>query len=444
VTKKKIFEFQNLVIELIRTERYAELITLIEAHLDEIIKVREQHSIISRIKFRLERYGTASTQKISSAGEILERFFEAAQKKFSFRKWLRIKTAKLSLALSNLLPGNEKYSVVVNEIFNTLLFSKEFLVLVSKTKPYLVLRFLPDKVPKANRFFDEFLKIILNQPGSILFFEIENQYYHPDLQSPGIAKTYPLLHFLFSNAKRAEQLGVWKPIGDEMILLLNQLHESPESDPYNYPVWDFAQDGKWGSPIFAGLIFFDLMVTSALHQGIEWHMWLYYFTHFCDRIVRNFHEPSYDPVSISEWPNRYGYILYTMFTIMRDWVLEIKKLPLDQKNIALERVDGYHENINIPKSSIIALSNCTRTLLGAENVSHNFKEYIADIVFDFYFKLRGDDELKDYSVVLQKGLKGETWDDPEITLEIMKCFDNFDHIPYNMDLVKEFRQLMTD
>jgi hypothetical protein len=46
------------------------------------------------------------------------------------------------------------------------------------------------------------------------------------------------------------------------------------------------------------------MVTAAEYQGIQWHMWLYYFPHFIEGLVK-IYDTSDENIDLSdEWPTR--------------------------------------------------------------------------------------------------------------------------------------------
>ena len=84
-----------------------------------------------------------------------------------------------------------------------------------------------------------------------------------------------VLYTLVADAQFAKKLAVYRPVGEYMIRELDELSLDPANDLYNLPMHDFHDDGKWSSSLWIGICFFDIMVSTALHKGIEWHMWLY-------------------------------------------------------------------------------------------------------------------------------------------------------------------------
>ncbi len=259
-----------------------------------------------------------------------------------------------------------------------------------------------------------------------------------------IPKSNRLLRFLLNDAKEAEKMGVWKPIGDEVLHFLEERSAFPEKDTYNFPVNDFGgeDDEIERSPVNLGIQFFDIMVTRALHQGVEWHMWLYYFHIFVEKIVQNYHPHSSADLS-REYPTRYSKFLYKIINVYEGWIENVKVMaPSKQSNVVLHSTDNFHDNGNIPKSSIIDLGFSLEHILLSENISERFKRYLMDIVFRLYFELRKDSVTEDYGKVLFAVLKGKgIFDKKEFRDVVMVYFQQIDQIPYRMqcpELVEEF------
>jgi hypothetical protein len=133
-------------------------------------------------------------------------------------------------------------------------------------------------------------------------------------------------------------------------------------------------------------------------------MWLYYMPDFVEGMVRNYRlvDPNANPTS--EWPIRYSFLLYEVFSVMRDWVMGMEDVPREQRNTVLRSTRNDHENGNIPKSSILALSQCSRHLLESGHVPDRIKGYLMDIVFRLYFELREVPNFEEYATVLGRAL----------------------------------------
>jgi hypothetical protein len=120
------------------------------------------------------------------------------------------------------------------------------------------------------------------------------------------------------DAARAQELAIYKPFGDYGLRKLAGLRSEPAADRYNSPLGFYAERDKWACPLYAVIRFFDIMVLEALHQDIQWHMWLYYYPHFVKDILFNL--APHDSVELErEWPTPYHYLLYEIISNLCTW-----------------------------------------------------------------------------------------------------------------------------
>ena len=176
--------------------------------------------------------------------------------------------------------------------------------------------------------------------------------------------------------------------------------------------------------------YFDIMVSNALHQGVEYHMWLFYFPLLTEKIVRNY-SPR-DPLFEAgvEWETRYNFLLYLLFSAMIGWIDAVCMLgPKGLPNCTLRSVSTEHQNENIPKSAIIALGSSLWHVVMSEQLSPNFRYYILCQVFDLYLDLKRS-EAADYSRVLvlvlsdpTQGLSQEAI--PTYRLRVLECIERY-------------------
>lgn len=92
------------------------------------------------------------------------------------------------------------------------------------------------------------------------------------------------------------------------------------------------------------------------------------------KVVRNYR--LVDPLATpdTEFPVRYSFLLYEIFSALGHWVEELERVPIDQQNVVLRSTMADHENGNIPKS-ILALCECARVVLESHNLTVRFKHY---------------------------------------------------------------------
>jgi hypothetical protein len=272
-----------------------------------------------------------------------------------------------------------------------------------------------------------YLTEMMKNRHSILYGEIQNNQNQLHGTRYDLPDTNRLLHFFLSDANTAKQFGVYKPIGDFVKAHLDALARDPSADPYLQSYEHFEEQGLWRLSVYVGIRFFDIMVNEALWQGIEWHMWLYYVPRFVERMARNYQ--IIDPLADSqnEFPIVYSFLLYSAFATMRDWVLTVQEIPLEQPNIALKNTRPDHENENIPKSSILALVESLRSVLNSDRIDATFQTYLADIVFNLYFELCAEEKTRPFADVLRAMLiQGGTYlrrSDRNYRERLLQCFE---------------------
>ena len=316
-------------------------------------------------------------------------------------------------------------------------------------RPYFGLRILALDIDERYEFSGEYFRELITDRTSVLYWEVRNNQNY----SSGIRHRYDipeanrLLWFLFYDAHVAEGLGVWQPIGEQMIVELDCLHLSTDDDHYNGPLDDYHERGQWKCPLFVGIRFFDIMVSEAIDQNIQWHMWLYYFTHITDGICRNYR---LDPQKVNpdaEFPTPYSFLLYEMISTLRNWILTVRELPAGQENAVLEATSLSHENGNPIKSSILALGECLRTILMTENVPPRFKRYVGSIVLNLYLEFVYHEDLAGYAEVLHNvlvvgGLFERRDEGSEYLGNIIHAHVSNDNIPHRHEEVSQLLRIL--
>ena len=253
----------------------------------------------------------------------------------------------------------------------------------------------------ARDFSDAYFTSLISDTNSKLYEELKDDYNGTSSGDNRFPEYNRILKFLFEDACVAEQLGVWRPIG-EHILKLMRSDEPPDRDLFaslNKRVENFNQE-RWTNPISTGIYFFDVMVTAAAEQGVCWHMWLYYFPHFIERLEKLYDtsDPAVNPSD--EFPTRSSRLIYEIFCVLRNWIRLAQTLPTDSPHLTssvfaksedrLVYQGGFSDNGNIPVSAANALGMCMRDIVLSERIGEQFKSYMYSIVVDTIHELRVD------------------------------------------------------
>ncbi len=215
--KSKVSRFDKYVEEFLALEDFQSLIPLLNQNLDEIAKIAER-----------ERTSDDDTQD-TTASNVLQ------------------------AALTN--PG--------------------FIRVTARNYPDFGIRAMKLGHHEYN-FSDEFLRAMLADKHSLLASEIRrNQNLAPD-HGYRFEANNRLLRALFDDATFAEQMAVYRPIGDAMLDELGSLSHGGQDDQYVREVDQrFRERGQFDLQLFVGLRFFEIMMWCSLRQGIRWLMWLY-------------------------------------------------------------------------------------------------------------------------------------------------------------------------
>lgn len=467
IPRKSINKFQELAEELLQRGDYPELISLLDRYWESLLRIYFGSPFINRFRKGLEKLvlllspekdgerllGQFSSDQLEALSKIWEDVLKSESKiekrKASntrgFRDLLR-KVARVFVQwFMNILPDYQSYSEAAGDLIRVITTNQPFIEAISRIRPYFAIRMLENNYfSQWAEFLDSYLKSLLRNPQSVLYYEVLNIQRSSRKRDKELPKSNRLLRFLLNDAKEAEKMSIWKPIGDEVLRFLEERSVHPEEDSYNFQINDFggADHEIEQSPVHLGIQFFDIMVTRALYQGVEWHMWLYYFHIFVEKIVKNYNPHSSADLS-REYPTRYSKFLDSIIEVYVGWIESVKDLvPSQQPNVALHSMDTLHDNGNIPKSSVIDLGFSLEYILLAENISERFKKYLMDIVFRLYFELRKDSVTENYGKVLFAVLKGKgLFDKKEFREAVMIYFQRTDLIQYRLqcpELVDEF------
>lgn len=432
LSKKKIFTFRELSEELVRDERYAELISLLEKHLGWLIKIYQTDFCLPRVRERL----------IQSSWPIETKRDADTRKNYRLLMWLSDRVAPLTRQFGAVLPSYEKEKEAAEDTVRQVLLSRNFVRGMVRNRPYFALNILEVPIHECFDFFNIYISSLLDDPSSILYEEIRNNQNLSSGHRYRIPTSNKLLHYLFTDITVAERLAAWKPVGESVLLELDILGQDRANDSYNRILGDFDVSSKWQSKLFVAVRFFDIMVSEAFHQGIPYHMWLYYFPFFTEKIIRNYtlQNPLLD--CYAEWPTRYSYLLYEMVSTLRHWIQGVSDIPTDSSLAILPSPDAPLESKNIPLSSCIALGQCLRFVLGSEAVDNRFKQYLLNIIFRLYFDLRKHNETLGYAVFLRTALRRggpyEQQNDEAYRAYLITAFQRHDQIPYCRCHAEEF------
>jgi hypothetical protein len=430
LSRRRIYKFQELAEQLLWSETYAELISLFDRHLHEFFRIYYGNYALGKVRLRLARNIAPRIEDLIVELDGQGERDRPKEGRTRHRKQV-IAPPTLVRLLLIVLPDYSQEQDAAQETARSVLLSPGFVDALARSRPYLGLEII--RIWRGHHdqfeFVDLYITRLVENEASVFYRELANNQNMTAGSRYKLPTTNRFLYFFLHDAEQAKHFHVYKAIGNYVLRELDKLGRDPESDPYNQAMGDFEQVEAWHSPVFGAIRFFDIMVMEALYQGTEWHMWLYYFPLFMKKIVRNYRlsDPLADPTA--EWPIRYSFLIYEMFSALRKWIAAVEDVPLAQRNVILQSTRVDHENGNIPKSAIIALGQCVRGVLKSDNLGEKFQRSLLDMVFHLYFELQRMNGGSQYATVLFEALrKGGTWKPHDDDVYNNRLADAFDEL----------------
>jgi hypothetical protein len=281
LSRGNIKAFRRLLDELYWAGAYEEIFNFLERHGSALLKLSASDFAMARLRESLRplpMYNPWSEFLQQAENESDEGTSRLSER---FKRYLKPITTwgvPRITWLRRFLPDYMKSENLAQSIISDILLSDQFISQMVRLRPYLGLALVAAWKRRRDRtdFIQAYLWKLMEEPSSVLYSELranggarlENRYDLPD--------TSRLLNFFLTDARVAEENGAYKPIGDYVLMLLDELRQDPATDPYNRALGYFEEVEQWRSPLYAAIRFFDIMVEEALHQNVEWHMWLYY------------------------------------------------------------------------------------------------------------------------------------------------------------------------
>ncbi len=442
--RSKIHRLRDLVEELTTQGQHVEVLGIAEEHLAQLVRIYKADFPIPRLQRWLESLYPYRLENVLL--RLNREDEEGHQADLSALGRAKKTVVRAAGRFVRLLPLHEIEQQIAVEIFRGVLLRPDFVRAVVQTRPYFGLKILALNIDERYDFSAEYFRELVSDTASVLYWEVKN---NQNLSGHryDIPEGNKLLWFLFHDVRVAEALGVWKPIGEQMIAELERLHQSNDEDRYNAPLEDYHERGQWKCPFFVGIRLFDIMVSEAIDQNIQWHMWLYYFPYFTERICRNYR---LDPQKVdpdAEFPTPYSFLLYEIISTQCSWIRKVRELPAGQANAILVDTTLSHENGNPIKSSILSLGECLRTILITGNVPPRFKRYVGSIVLNLYFEFVYHEDLAGYTEVLHNvlvvgGLFERRDEGSEYLGNIIHAHVSNDNIPHRHEEVSQLLRIL--
>lgn len=170
------------------------------------------------------------------------------------------------------------------------------------------------------------------------------------------------------------------------------------------------------------------MIYEGLHQGLQNHLWLFYFAHFTEKIVAQLRPPRKED-SAHEFPSPFHYLLYIIVSTNADWIDEVQYVK-DKTALRLDGDSLGDDNGYIPFSAALSIGRIITTIISSEKLDERFKGYMLEVVLRRLSKFQHVNDMKPLSRVLEKSLiyRDDIWTtDVRYRQELNRLYQNLDY-----------------
>lgn len=378
LVRGRIRVFRELIENLHLTKRYDELVLLVEPQLPKLILLTKQQSLIAGWVDRLD------PPSINMAALLRG---EATRARSAWRqRWSNALQSLKSWSLARDDACTQAHEVLLN-----LVTSPELTAHLAVAHPHFCLQLLESDEAIRSDFIENYMDALLDAPGSRLYVELKNNQNLNGGKRLYLPKNNRLLHFFFFDAAAAIKNGLDRAIGEAVCRRLDADRKLAEK--LNESLGSYYEVGRFRCPINSGITLFEIMVHEGIHQGLQNHMWLHYFRHFAEKILKQMPMPP-DIEAYQEWPTPFHYLLYRLVSVASDWAEQCAYIDYAEIPEARRNADGFDRHF-ISKEATKALGSMLLDIIPSEKITASFKTYLLEVAIRSHNKLQGNRELLD-------------------------------------------------
>lgn len=313
--------FTRLAVELIDEEQYGDAVKLLDPRIDLLARASGRRCWQQRLHDWLEEFGPTDPNSFAAMSR------RSGDRKFSGQRWPSWAAWPVR-KMAHVVPRYERSETAASDMLQMLFNSSRLMTYIAERRPYFGLALIRNQVYGAADFCERYLSYLIAAPGSALYHELTTNLTSEGPVTYALPRRNRLLHFLFADARRAEQLSAWKGVGNYIERLLDG-EERPEYWEWLNGDSGWIDDDQHRDPTLMGMLFFDIMVRAAAHQSVPGHMWLYYLPHFARRLEARYDSTGEAIDDTAEFPIRAARLLYELTQYLSGWVKMVESLPAD-------------------------------------------------------------------------------------------------------------------
>lgn len=360
----------RLAVELLDEEKYGDALALLEPSMELIAKASRRECRRQRFHDWLTTFGPVDRDSFLSFR------FRPGERRFSgetWPKWAALPVRKLA----RFVPTYDRAEAAASDMLQMIFGSSRLLAYVAERRPYAALPLIRQQVYGASDFSERYLARLIATPGSALYHELSTNLVSDGLVTYALPPRNRILHFLFADAERAVQLSAWKGVGDYVKRLLDG-DEGPDYRTWLNGDQGWFDEDRFHDPTFMTMIYFDIMVRAAAHQGVAGHMWLYYLDRFAEGLEAGYDSSGEGIDRTAEFPIRAARMLYELTQIVTGWVELFQNLPEDSIHREFPETQEYPGTI--PHAAAVALGRVLSIVANSTRIDHDVAVTINTVV----------------------------------------------------------------
>lgn len=356
----------RLAARLVDENRLGEALSLLAPHIDLFVAASQRLGRWQKLHDRLSTFALPDPFSLGDANEV--------RLGHDWPGWM---TAIIRFS-ARTVPGHRAAEAAALDIFQLVHRSPQVIAYLADQRPDLAGPYLRAKTYSRGDFSDGFLEYLIARPGSILYQEVEQ---NQNLLHPigyALPERNRLLHTLFADCNFAAEIGAWTPIGNYLERLLDGAEKPGHINWLNGSAKWYEREW-WRDPAYVSLFYFDIMVSSAIAQGVRNHMWLFYFPYFADRLARAYDAEGEDIDCNAEFPTRSARLLYEIISYLAKWIEVLPELPDGSPHKTLPD-NRDRTGTNIPFSAATALGRSFAAILRADRINVDLLETLHTVI----------------------------------------------------------------
>ncbi|CUX66071.1 membrane hypothetical protein [Agrobacterium tumefaciens str. Kerr 14] len=372
----------DLLEQLFHQARYGEAVDFVFPHLDFVARAQ------SRKLWPQRAHDWLAGNGISDIEDWLEETDET-RKKSAWRRRLR--------PLAMIVPVGDSAQESAERILNLIYLSRQFMEYLSMQRPSAAAQLLTLDTYQRFDFSDRLLGSLVATTGSRLYDEVERNAQYEGIGDNLVVGHNFILRAYFKDARVAERLSAWKPIGDHIISHVRSGVPAVR-DKLNGKSEDF-ENHQWRDPVIVAIAFFDLMIRSAFSQNVENHMWLPYLDHFIDELEQVYDLNGPDINIQAEFPTWASRLIYEIISKLGGWFDLARKAPEGSLHGVFP--SSLHSGTpSIPANAARSLGISLRHIVCSQRIGEDFARYMVECVMrDLrYFVQPGNEEARRFLI----------------------------------------------